>query len=189
MDAFSPVLHTLASGPLSGLLAAGQWMLPRWAGIGFEILFFFVMFLMLFRIMQSKGIVLLVLLGSFLLTEFARTQELERMQEVLNMLLGTGLIALVVIFHPELRRGLLRFGETGIMRFFIGSYVNPVDEVIKAALHMSKNKVGALAQIAERLAAAGINMEYAYCTAAVPDSAGALILRTNDLEGTINALS
>ncbi len=52
-----------------------------------------------------------------------------------------------------------------------------------------QNKVGALARIAEQLAAAGINMEYAYCTAAVPDSAGALILRTNDLEGTINALS
>ena len=51
------------------------------------------------------------------------------------------------------------------------------------------NKVGALAKVAEQLATAGINMEYAYCTAAVPDSAGILILRTNDLEATINALS
>lgn len=51
------------------------------------------------------------------------------------------------------------------------------------------NKVGALAKVAERLATAGINMEYAYCTAIVPGSTGALILRTNDLEATINALS
>jgi hypothetical protein len=51
------------------------------------------------------------------------------------------------------------------------------------------NTVGALAGIAERLAEAGINIEYAYCTTPPSQSAGALILRTNDLEATINALS
>jgi len=51
------------------------------------------------------------------------------------------------------------------------------------------NAVGALAGIAERLAEAGINMEYAYCTTPPSQSAGALVLRTNDLEATINALS
>ena len=51
------------------------------------------------------------------------------------------------------------------------------------------NEVGALANIAERLAETGINIEYAYCTASAGHSAGALVLRTNDLEATINALS
>ena len=51
------------------------------------------------------------------------------------------------------------------------------------------NKVGALAGIAERLGEAGINIEYAYCTASAAHSGGAIILRTNDLEATINALS
>ena len=51
------------------------------------------------------------------------------------------------------------------------------------------NQVGALADIAERLAEAGINLEYAYCTASAAQSAGAIVLRTNDLEATINALS
>ena len=51
------------------------------------------------------------------------------------------------------------------------------------------NEVGALAKIAERLAEAGINLEYAYCTGSPAHSAGSLVLRTNDLEGTINALS
>jgi hypothetical protein len=49
--------------------------------------------------------------------------------------------------------------------------------------------IGALGQVAERLAQAGINMEYAYCTAAIAQSAAMLVLRTNDLEATINALS
>ena len=51
------------------------------------------------------------------------------------------------------------------------------------------NQVGALAGVAERLAQAGINMEYAYCTATSTQQTGALVLRTNDLEATINALS
>ena len=51
------------------------------------------------------------------------------------------------------------------------------------------NAVGALAGVAERLAEAGINIEYAYCTTSPNHSAGALVLRTNDLEATISALS
>ena len=51
------------------------------------------------------------------------------------------------------------------------------------------NTVGVLAGIAERLAQAGINIEYAYCTATSAQNGGALVLRTNDLEATINALS
>ena len=50
------------------------------------------------------------------------------------------------------------------------------------------NQVGALAQLAERLTEAGINLEYAYSAGSATGPAG-LILRTNDLEGTINALS
>ena len=51
------------------------------------------------------------------------------------------------------------------------------------------NEVGALARIAEQLAAAGINIEYAYCTASPVHPLGAIVLRTSDLEATINALS
>ncbi|PIQ83192.1 MAG: amino acid-binding protein [Candidatus Omnitrophica bacterium CG11_big_fil_rev_8_21_14_0_20_63_9] len=51
------------------------------------------------------------------------------------------------------------------------------------------NEVGALATIAERLAEAGINIEYAYCTVSPSQPGGALVLRTSDLEATINALS
>ncbi len=48
---------------------------------------------------------------------------------------------------------------------------------------------GAIASLAERLGQAGINIEYAYCTTSPSHSAGALVLRTSDLEATVNALS
>ena len=51
------------------------------------------------------------------------------------------------------------------------------------------NAAGTLAKIAEQLTEAGINIEYAYCTTSPNHSAGALVLRTNDLEATISALS
>ena len=51
------------------------------------------------------------------------------------------------------------------------------------------NQIGSLAGIAERLAVAGINLEYAYCTSSPSQSPGSIVLRTNNLEETINALS
>jgi len=52
------------------------------------------------------------------------------------------------------------------------------------------NEAGALATVAQRLTEAGINIEYAYCTVSASQrQGGSLILRTNDLEATINALS
>ena len=49
------------------------------------------------------------------------------------------------------------------------------------------NVPGSLAGLAEKLAGAGINIEYAYCTSA-SQAVGNLVLRTNDLEATIDAL-
>ena len=51
------------------------------------------------------------------------------------------------------------------------------------------NQIGVLAHLAERLTASGINLEYAYCTASSAQGAGTIVLRTNDIEATINALS
>ena len=50
------------------------------------------------------------------------------------------------------------------------------------------NKPGAIADIAQKLAQAGINLEYAYCATSVSQSAGAIVLRTNNLEETIDVL-
>ncbi|MDP9238629.1 MAG: diadenylate cyclase CdaA [Chloroflexota bacterium] len=68
---------------------------------------------------------------------------------VLNFLLRnsfTGLlIAMPIIFQPELRRALERVGRTGA-RAFGGSLSNPgtIDAVTEAACDMSKKKIGAL---------------------------------------------
>ena len=51
------------------------------------------------------------------------------------------------------------------------------------------NEPGTLASIAEKLTAAGINLEYAYCTSPAGQSSGKLVLRTSSIDDTISALS
>ncbi len=51
------------------------------------------------------------------------------------------------------------------------------------------NKPGELARISRLLAEADINIAYAYCTAAAGQQAGCLVLRTDQLEKTLEILS
>jgi len=51
------------------------------------------------------------------------------------------------------------------------------------------NKPGSLAKVAQKLAEAGINIEYAYCTSSASQEIGNLILRTNNIEETVDVLS
>ena len=50
------------------------------------------------------------------------------------------------------------------------------------------NAVGALAGIAERLTEAGINIEYAYCTASKNQDFGCIVVKTKDAEQTLEIL-
>jgi diadenylate cyclase len=129
----------LAATPALG----GGWTEWVWRP-ALEVLVFFGFFLALFRMMQGKGIVLLLLAGFFILQSFARELELERLKLALETILQVAVIALVIIFQPELRRGLRRMGDTPFIKLFVRSNVNPVEEVIAAALRLAKNKIGAL---------------------------------------------
>ncbi|MFH1995875.1 MAG: diadenylate cyclase CdaA [Candidatus Omnitrophota bacterium] len=62
---------------------------------------------------------------------------------VLTRLFALSLIALLVIFQPELRRGLARLGQFG----FFQENLEMLEEAGKAAIMLSKRKVGALIAI------------------------------------------
>ena len=51
------------------------------------------------------------------------------------------------------------------------------------------NAPGELAAIMQKLTEAGINLEYAYCTSPSGQQSGRLVLRTNNIDDTISALS
>ena len=85
-----------------------------------------------------KGIIIIVII--FLISKELR---LETINQILAKLFTISVIAFVIIFQPELRRGLARIGQFGI---FPGQQ-QALDEIVKACLILSKKKIGALIAI------------------------------------------
>jgi diadenylate cyclase len=72
---------------------------------------------------------------------------------VLDYLLTTALLGLLVIFQPELRRGLMVLGRYRVMRIFVHEPHHPVaDKLADAAAALSRECVGALIAVEREMA-------------------------------------
>jgi len=88
-----------------------------------------------------------ILIGIFLILSvwlLARVLELRTVQWIFDNLWSVGIFLIIVLFQPELRRGLAKLGETGIFRNLFLSRKKAVDEVIRAATFLAERKIGAL---------------------------------------------
>ncbi len=88
-----------------------------------------------------KGIIVLIIL--FLLTQ---RLGLESLNWVLTKLFALSVIAFLIIFQPELRRGLARLGQN----HFLGSFLKEeqiIEEIVTAVIDLSRKKIGALIAI------------------------------------------
>lgn len=93
-------------------------------------------------------VVALFLLAQVVIASF----DLMVLGRVLDYLLTTVLFALLVIFQPELRRGLMVLGRYRALRFFTHSESQPVaDDLADAAEAMARECVGALIAIEREL--------------------------------------
>lgn len=101
--------------------------------------FVFYMFLLFIQgtraVQVFKGIIIILII--FLLS---KELQLESINWILTKLFTISVIAFIIIFQPELRRGLARIGQFGM---FSGQQ-QVLDEIAKAALIMSKKKMGSL---------------------------------------------
>ncbi len=92
-----------------------------------------------------KGIIILVAIMQ--LSYFA---DLHAVYYVLENAMQLGLIAILIVFQPELRRGLEHLGRRGMGRMFAfaGEYEDKTKKAIKAVVeacqNMSKSRIGAL---------------------------------------------
>jgi diadenylate cyclase len=95
----------------------------------------------------------LVTVGLFLVAQVVIASfDLTELSKVLDYLLTTVLIGLVVIFQPELRRGLTVLGRYHMLRYF-GSDNDPIaDKLADAAEALSRECVGALIAIQREVA-------------------------------------
>jgi diadenylate cyclase len=88
----------------------------------------------------------LIVVGLFLVAQVVIASfELKVLGRVLDYLLTTGTLGLLVIFQPELRRGLMLLGRSRMLRYFVQTDEYPIaDKLADAALSMSRECVGAL---------------------------------------------
>jgi diadenylate cyclase len=96
----------------------------------------------------------LVIVGLFLVAQVLLARfDLTVLGRLLDYLLTTALLGLMIIFQPELRRGLMVLGRYRIMRIFVDDPHHPVaDKLADAAEAMSRECVGALIAIERDLA-------------------------------------
>jgi diadenylate cyclase len=93
------------------------------------------------RAMQM--LVAVVLLMAFY--EAARWAQFEMVEWLLDSLLPYVAIALIVLFQPEIRRALDRFGRNlTFSRFSSSTPASSFDDVVLAAGYFSQNRIGAL---------------------------------------------
>ncbi len=118
--------------------------LTDWRAILQIVILFSVIYLALHHLRNSHGSLVLagLLMALAFLWSLSLLLDLEVLTRILEMILGSLLLMLMIIFQPELRRALARLGSLAIWenrrrRELIG-------EVIAAVQNMAKRKCGAL---------------------------------------------
>jgi diadenylate cyclase len=129
---------------------------PLYLEYFFEILIIFLIIYTFLRFMEGtrgegilKGIALLILTVPILVTIIGEKFEvLARLLVIVKFFGAAAIPVIVIIVQPELRRALVRLGQTRIFGIFLrGATEGMVDEIVKAAFRMSRRKIGALIAI------------------------------------------
>ena len=134
---------------------------PAWK-IGLELLVIGTVLFWVVRFLQGtrgarllRGILVVLIGGYVAVRAFDGAFGTIALDWLYNRFLLFASVATVVVFQPELRRALMRLGDT---RFFAGGGAGPqtqVDEVVEAARYCSKRKIGALIALERDVALAG----------------------------------
>jgi diadenylate cyclase len=113
--------------------------------------------------------------GVFLVAQLVIVSlDLHELRKVLDYLLTTVVVGLIVIFQPELRRGLMILGRVRGLRLFLPGGDAVTDHVAEAACALARDHVGALIAVQRELSLEA----YAETGEALDARASALLLRT-----------
>ena len=124
-----------------------QTIAPFWR-LFFEIGVFWFAYYLLFVYIKDSGMAQ-ALKGLIILAVFyfiAQVLNLDTIGWVLSHLFQISILGFLIIFQPELRRGLTRIGQSPLFKMFLKEE-KLINEVVQSAVSMSKNKIGALVAI------------------------------------------
>ena len=106
------------------------------------------------RLLKGIGFVLAIL---YLLVQFvAQKFQLTRIELLYSKFLFFASFAIIVVFQPELRRALMRLGETRLFRGFGGQINEEIEALVEASTFLSRRKIGAVIAIEREVGLGGI---------------------------------
>jgi diadenylate cyclase len=98
-----------------------------------------------------RGVFFILVIGSLVLNLIVEQFDFERIEFLYNGFLLAVLIMAVAAFQPELRRALIRIGQTGFANSPNRRIARAVDEIVSAVEHMSISHTGAIMVIEEQV--------------------------------------
>jgi diadenylate cyclase len=103
-----------------------------------------------------KGIGLLLITLYLVVRLVGQKFGFDRIAFLYERFLYFAALAIVVVFQPELRRALMRLGETRLFRSFSTQLNEEIEAIVEAATFLSRRKIGALVAIEREVGLGGI---------------------------------
>jgi diadenylate cyclase len=104
-----------------------------------------------------KGIGFVLIISYLLVTIIGQALQLTRLVFLYTTFLYSASFALAVVFQPELRRGLMRLGETQFFRGWSDKINEDIEQLVECATFLSHRKFGGLIAIEREVGLGGIS--------------------------------
>jgi diadenylate cyclase len=104
-----------------------------------------ILYRLLLIIKGTKAAQMLIGLGILLLASLAsRYLELFTIDWIVQSFFAQIVIAIIVLFQPEIRRALAHMGETQFLTFTKAEELKSLEEIVRATISLANRKIGAL---------------------------------------------
>ncbi|HOK94862.1 MAG TPA: diadenylate cyclase CdaA [Anaerohalosphaeraceae bacterium] len=99
-----------------------------------------------------RGMIFVLVVGLLVLNLVVKMFGMDRLAYLYNSFLLVVLVVAVAAFQPELRRGLIRLGQTRLFGSSPQQLTRSVEEIIKAVSQMAADRTGAIIVIPQQVA-------------------------------------
>jgi len=103
-----------------------------------------------------KGIGLLLIVAFIVVRGLANRLHLERIQMLYQYFLAAAFLTALVAFQPELRRGLIRLGETPWFERWLRRPSGAIEPIVAAVKRLADQRIGALIAIEREVGLGGV---------------------------------
>lgn len=147
LEKFSYLRSLLESSPWWALLI--QWVL---IGAALYAVFSFLRGTRGARLLRGIAVVLVIMFGLV----NALPPQFGALQYLFGQILSFGAVAIIVVFQPELRRAIMRLGETSLFRGWSRMVSEEIEQLVESAVFLSRNQIGALIAIEREVGLGGM---------------------------------